>query len=178
MLVRCTERKREMRSRLRRRSEILFCCRNAPVLRSPPYLLLINHHCRSPGFFFSPSMFASALWQRAPRIVRSALSTQPRLGGPSGVFVMPCRKVVVEYCEKSIASKGTRDFLLQHAASLAHANPSVEFVIIPRPQRAPVLRGFYCTYATHSNISERPNQGDLDTQHAGYTDHAQDAAHT
>ncbi|AYO44849.1 54S ribosomal protein L51, mitochondrial [Malassezia restricta CBS 7877] len=56
---------------------------------------------------------------------------------------MPCRKVVVEYCEKSIASKGTRDFLLQHAASLAHANPSVEFVIIPRPQRAPVLRGFY-----------------------------------
>lgn len=87
-------------------------------------------------------MFASAIWQRAPRIVRSALSTQPRLGGPSGVFVMPCRKVVVEYCEKSIASKGTRDFLLQHAASLAHANPSVEFVIIPRPQRAPVLRAF------------------------------------
>ena len=88
------------------------------------------------------AMFASSVL-RAPRIPRSALSTQPRLGGAAGTFAIPCRKVVVEYCEKSVASKGTRDYLLQQAVSIARAYPSVEFVVIPRPQKSPVLRGFY-----------------------------------
>lgn len=79
------------------------------------------------------------------RIVRSALSTKPQPGGGLGTFTLPCRKMVIEYCEKSAASKGTRDFLLNQLAPLARAHPTVEFVVQPRPQRAPLLRGFYCT---------------------------------
>ena len=81
---------------------------------------------------------------RVQQMFRRALSTQPAIGGGTGTFTLPCRKLVIEYCEKSVASKGTRDFLLQQAAHLARAYPSVEFVVVPRPQHAPLLRGFYC----------------------------------
>ncbi|WFC96886.1 39S ribosomal protein L51, mitochondrial [Malassezia brasiliensis] len=77
------------------------------------------------------------------RLVRSALSTRPQPGGSTGTFTLPCRKLVIEYCEKSEGSKGTRDFVLQRLAPLARAYPSVEFVVQPRPQRPPLLRGFY-----------------------------------
>lgn len=100
-------------------------------------------------------MWVTSVWQRASRIPRSALSTQPSLGGPSGAFAIPCRKVVVEYCEKSVASKGTRDYLLQHALPLARKYPSVEFVVVPRPQRSPVLRGFYRTLLCLTTVNGR-----------------------
>jgi hypothetical protein len=105
---------------------------------------IFDHMSVKPSLFLCEpqAMFASSVL-RAPRIPRSALSTQPRLGGAAGTFAIPCRKVVVEYCEKSVASKGTRDYLLQQAVSIARAYPSVEFVVIPRPQKSPVLRGFY-----------------------------------
>lgn len=84
----------------------------------------------------------------ASQLLRQALSTKPALGGGVGTFSLPCRKVVLEYCESSVASKGMRDFLQQHIVELAHANPSVEFVVMPRPQRAPLLRAFYRTWLT------------------------------
>jgi len=83
---------------------------------------------------------------RLSPVLRVPLSTAPPLGGSSGTFVLPCRKVVLEYCEKSVASKGMRDYILQQANSIARAHPSVEFVISARPQRSPLLRGFYRTY--------------------------------
>ncbi|WFD30670.1 39S ribosomal protein L51, mitochondrial [Malassezia sp. CBS 17886] len=79
----------------------------------------------------------------AHRVLRSALSTRPQVGGPVGTYTLPCRKLVIEYHEKNPASAGTRDFLLRSAAPLARRYPSVEFVVTPRPQNAPVLRGFY-----------------------------------
>lgn len=107
-------------------------------------LLIADHMAPSCLTWISAQLFSTM--SRLPRLVRSALSTQPALGGASGTYSLPCRKVVVEYCEKSVASKGTRDFLLQNAAALARSYPSVEFVVMPRPQRAPILRGFYCEY--------------------------------
>lgn len=108
---------------------------------------------------------------RAARAFRSALSTQPSPGGPRGSFTLPCRKLVIEYCEKSAASKGTRDYLLQNAAHLARTHPSTEIVVLPRPQRAPLLRGFYrtCARAVRRVLtgSERADQGDLHAQPAG-----------
>lgn len=87
---------------------------------------------------------------RLSQVLRVPLSTRPPLGGSSGTFVLPCRKVVLEYCEKSVASKGMRDYILQQASSIARTHPSVEFVVAPRPQKSPLLRGFYCTYTlTH-----------------------------
>ncbi|WFD41492.1 39S ribosomal protein L51, mitochondrial [Malassezia psittaci] len=77
------------------------------------------------------------------RTVHSVLSTRPQAGGGKGTFTLPCRKLVVEYCEKSESSKGTRDFLLQRLEPMARAYPSVEFVAVARPQRPPILRGFY-----------------------------------
>lgn len=83
---------------------------------------------------------------RATSAFRNALSTRPNPGGPRGSFALPCRKLVIEYCEKSAASKGTRDYILQQAVALARSHPSLELVVLPRPQKAPLLRGFYRTH--------------------------------
>ncbi|WFD06219.1 39S ribosomal protein L51, mitochondrial [Malassezia vespertilionis] len=77
------------------------------------------------------------------RILRHALTTQPQPSGARSAFVLPCRKLVIEYCESQVGSKGTRDYLLQHAANMARTYSGVEFVVTPRPQRQPLARSFY-----------------------------------
>ena len=79
-------------------------------------------------------------------ISRAAAGTRPAPGGARGTLTRPLRKLLVGYCEKSASSSGLRDYLLKHAADLARANPSVEFVLLQRPQRAPLLRGYYRAY--------------------------------
>ena len=79
-------------------------------------------------------------------ISRAAAGTRPAPGGARGTLTRPLRKLLMGYCEKSASSSGLRDYLLKHAADLARANPSVEFVLLQRPQRAPLLRGYYRAY--------------------------------
>lgn len=78
-----------------------------------------------------------------PRLLRGTLTSRPVPGGPTGTFVLPCRKLVFEYCERWQSSKGTRDFLTSEVVSLAQSNPSVEIVVRQRPGKHPVVRGFY-----------------------------------
>lgn len=79
---------------------------------------------------------------------RAVASTRPAPGGAQGTLTRPLRKLLIGYCEKSVASKGLRDYLLKNAVELARAHPSVEFVLMQRPQRAPLLRGYYRTCIT------------------------------
>ena len=76
---------------------------------------------------------------------RAVTSTRPAPGGAQGTLTRPLRKLLIGYCEKSVSSKGLRDYLVKNAVELARANPSVEFVLMQRPQRAPLLRGYYRT---------------------------------
>lgn len=125
------------RRRIVQQTEPIFSFKNAPLPAPQPY------RSHAPSY----SQFVRLVGMtRISHVLRVPLSTRPPLGGSSGTFVLPCRKVVLEYCEKSVASKGMRDFILQQANSLARAHPSVEFVVRPCPQRSPLLRGFYRMY--------------------------------
>ncbi|WFD35901.1 39S ribosomal protein L51, mitochondrial [Malassezia cuniculi] len=76
-------------------------------------------------------------------ILRVAASTRPAPGGARGTLTRHLRKLFIGYCEKSASSRGLREYLVKNAADLARANPSVEFVLVQRPQRTPLLRGYY-----------------------------------
>lgn len=50
------------------------------------------------------------------RLLRGSLSSRPGPGGPTGSYVLPCRKLVVEYCPHGESSRGTRNYLLKATA--------------------------------------------------------------
>ncbi|PWN49112.1 hypothetical protein IE53DRAFT_162387 [Violaceomyces palustris] len=83
-----------------------------------------------------------------PKILRGSLTTKISPGGTPGSFHLPCRKVVIEYCETNPSSKGTRDFLLSQCKDLAKRTPSTEFVVKQRPGKHPIVRGFYLNNRT------------------------------
>ncbi|KDN53432.1 hypothetical protein K437DRAFT_253130 [Tilletiaria anomala UBC 951] len=95
------------------------------------------------------------------RLLRGTLFSRPGPAGqPAGSYVLPCRKIVLEYCPRGASSVGTRDFLTTptHKAprvaaaaiaaqsrivQLAQEFPSVEVVIKEAPHKHPLARGFY-----------------------------------
>jgi len=64
-------------------------------------------------------------------------------GPSSAAFLLPCRKLVLEYCEGWGANKGMRDFVATEAVRLAERFPGVEMVVKRVENRHPHLRGNY-----------------------------------
>jgi large subunit ribosomal protein L43 len=60
-----------------------------------------------------------------------------------GAYVLQCRKLVFEYCEKSGSSRGMNEYLRTRLLSFARENPQIEVIVTPRPRKHPVIRGFY-----------------------------------
>jgi large subunit ribosomal protein L43 len=97
-----------------------------------------------------PSKAAAAIAPRTatrarPAPMRPVFRAQLASTGANGhtAFVPPLRKLVFEYDEAGAPSAHTRTFLLNHLEDLARKHPHVELVVRPRPQRQPIVRGFY-----------------------------------
>ncbi|KAG8982988.1 hypothetical protein FRB90_006379 [Tulasnella sp. 427] len=83
----------------------------------------------------------AAIVSVTPPIVRAALRSRGANG--HAAFVPQIRKLVFEYCDVRHSSGPLRNFLLDHVEKLAAKNPHVEIVVKQRPQRQPIVRGFY-----------------------------------
>jgi large subunit ribosomal protein L43 len=61
-----------------------------------------------------------------------------------GSFTLPCRKVVLEYNDSWVSSAGARDFARSgNLKRVAEQWPSVEMVMLEKPNKHPYLRAFY-----------------------------------
>ncbi|KAI9598730.1 thioredoxin-like protein [Syncephalis fuscata] len=60
-----------------------------------------------------------------------------------GAFVLQCRKLVFQYCEKSGSSRGINEYLKTHLIPFAKENPQIEILVTPRPAKHPIIRGYY-----------------------------------
>ncbi|VEU19701.1 DEKNAAC100908 [Brettanomyces naardenensis] len=65
-----------------------------------------------------------------------------------GSFVLPCKKIVITYCNFGGSSQGMRDFLRLKMKNFATENPEVEFQVLSKPGFHPVIRGFYTNSQT------------------------------
>ncbi|KAI0793339.1 thioredoxin-like protein [Abortiporus biennis] len=74
-------------------------------------------------------------------LLRAKLYSRPANGHVS--FIPQIRKLVFEYCEKWASSANARTYIHNHIEELARANPHVEIVVKNRPQKEPIIRGFY-----------------------------------
>lgn len=74
-------------------------------------------------------------------ILRRSLSAPLSNGHTS--FILPCKKLIFEYCEVWGSNRGMKDFLAQQVTRVAAANPGVECVVRRRPNKHPVLRAVY-----------------------------------
>jgi len=80
----------------------------------------------------------------APLMRASLGATRPSNGFAN--FRLPCKKLVVEYCEVWGSNDGMRRFIAggdNGIAKVARENPSVEIIVKKRPFKHPVLRGLY-----------------------------------
>ncbi|PWN90205.1 hypothetical protein FA10DRAFT_301479 [Acaromyces ingoldii] len=83
-----------------------------------------------------------------PRLAPLLRGSLGSVRGPAGSlsvgsFVLPCRKLVLEYNETWPSSSGAKEYIEREAQQLAKRHPSVEFVVQEKPNRHPVARGFY-----------------------------------
>lgn len=63
---------------------------------------------------------------------------------PVGSFVLPLRKLVLEYCPRAISSEPIRQWLRDgNVERWARDRPAVEVVVKERPGRHPIGRGEY-----------------------------------
>ncbi|KAI8055772.1 hypothetical protein BDF22DRAFT_672122 [Syncephalis plumigaleata] len=60
-----------------------------------------------------------------------------------GAFVLQCRKLVFQYCERSGSSRGINEYLRTQLIPFAKENPQIEILVTPRPSKHPVIRGYY-----------------------------------
>ncbi|KAK1226995.1 39S ribosomal protein L51, mitochondrial [Marasmius sp. AFHP31] len=74
-------------------------------------------------------------------LLRGKLGSSPSNGHTT--FLPQIRKLVFEYCDKWPSSHNTRTYLLNNVESVARLNPHVEVVVRQRPQKEPIIRGFY-----------------------------------
>lgn len=91
-----------------------------------------------------PLTFSSL--QMSASILRASLKAPLSSGtaGPSSAaFLLPCKKLVVEYCEVWGSNRGMRDFVASEAVRLAERYPGVEMVVKRVENRHPHLRGSY-----------------------------------
>lgn len=125
-------------------------------------------HGVSSALALAPSSQSSIAMSLRPLLRASLPATRPAPG--FGSFSLPCKKLILEYCETWGSSAGARAFIeLQSQpvastsassntpksglASLADRNPGVEFLLKRRPFKHPVLRGHYREFRSSKEIS-------------------------
>ena len=57
--------------------------------------------------------------------------------------VWQCRSLMVQYCKNSGSSAGVRDYLERFFVPFASANPQIQFAISSKPNKHPLLQGWY-----------------------------------
>ncbi|CAO3674250.1 unnamed protein product [Rhizopus stolonifer] len=67
----------------------------------------------------------------------------PRTNNGTGAFVLQCRKLVFNYCEKWGSNKGMIEYIKKDLTQFATENPQIEIVVQPRPAHHPIVRGYY-----------------------------------
>ncbi|CEG66676.1 39S ribosomal protein L43, mitochondrial [Rhizopus azygosporus] len=67
----------------------------------------------------------------------------PKTNNGTGAFVLQCRKMVFNYCEKWGSNKGMIEYIKKDLVKFATENPQIEIVVEPRPAHHPVIRGYY-----------------------------------
>ncbi|KAI5283698.1 39S ribosomal protein L51, mitochondrial [Ascosphaera aggregata] len=60
-----------------------------------------------------------------------------------GAFVLQCKRIDFHYCDWAGSSRGMNLFLKYHLASFAKENPQIEVRVSPRPNKHPIMRGYY-----------------------------------
>ncbi|ODV64450.1 mitochondrial 54S ribosomal protein mL43 [Ascoidea rubescens DSM 1968] len=59
-----------------------------------------------------------------------------------GTFMLPCKKIVLQYCNWNGSAEGMRQFILNELKDYAASNPKIEFNIIKKTGH-PVVKGYY-----------------------------------
>ncbi|KAH8599716.1 mitochondrial ribosomal protein-like protein subunit L51, partial [Bisporella sp. PMI_857] len=60
-----------------------------------------------------------------------------------GAFILQCKRLDFHYCDWAGSSKGMNIFLRTALTKFAAANPQIEMVVSPRPNKHPVIIGHY-----------------------------------
>lgn len=68
-----------------------------------------------------------------------------------GAFVLPCKRITITYCNFGGSSAGMREFLRLRLSNFAKSYPEVEFRVLEKPGKHPVLKGEYATPNTQTN---------------------------
>lgn len=61
----------------------------------------------------------------------------------NNLFILPCKKIIFEYCEIWGSNKGMKEFLLNNVINLAKNYPGIELVIRRKENSHPHLKGIY-----------------------------------
>lgn len=83
------------------------------------------------------------------RILRSQLAAPLPSTAPSSrsAFVLPCKKLVVQYSETQGSNRGMREFIGRGmVVDIAKRYPSVEVVVERKEAKHPMLRGVYSAF--------------------------------
>ncbi|KAJ1920111.1 39S ribosomal protein L51, mitochondrial [Tieghemiomyces parasiticus] len=94
---------------------------------------------------FRPTTRAYAL---ARRMAKDAIETATRVPAPFrngvGAFVYPCRKLILNYCERGGSSRGMHEFLTSgRLQTWAREHPQVEIQVQPIPFQHPQIVGYF-----------------------------------
>lgn len=73
----------------------------------------------------------------------SAIQQVSKARNGLGAFILPCKRVTISYCNFGGSSAGVRDFLRLRLGKFAQQYPSVEFHVLEKPGKHPVLFGNY-----------------------------------
>ncbi|KAH8600356.1 hypothetical protein B0O99DRAFT_610539, partial [Bisporella sp. PMI_857] len=57
-----------------------------------------------------------------------------------GAFILQCKRLDFHYCDWAGSSKGMNIFLRTALTKFAAANPQIEMVVSPRPNKHPILK--------------------------------------
>ncbi|KAL1936145.1 hypothetical protein VTP01DRAFT_279 [Rhizomucor pusillus] len=67
----------------------------------------------------------------------------PRINNGTGAYVLQCKKLVFNYCERWGSNKGMIEYIKKDLIDFAKKNPQIEILVQPRPHHHPVIRGYY-----------------------------------
>ncbi|CDS05565.1 hypothetical protein LRAMOSA08093 [Lichtheimia ramosa] len=67
----------------------------------------------------------------------------PRTNNGTGAFVLQCKSLVFNYCERWGSNKGMIEYIKKDLATFARENPQIQVIVEPRPHHHPIIRGNY-----------------------------------
>lgn len=83
----------------------------------------------------------SSLTHKISPLLRRSLKLESNI--PNNSFILPCKKIIFEYCEIWGSNKGMKEFLLKDLIKLAKDYPGIELVVRRKENCHPHLKGIY-----------------------------------